>query len=229
MTDVATTPEAVLKQDGVTLTAVLRAALRPGGDAPIKPTPLPKSVAVTPEVAQILKTVAVTLDGVTLPTLRRELDADELEDFTLALEDVTKARTALEAAEKKLKLTFQTHFDAVARNTPGFTTNGVEYNKDGFYVTEDHVSAAVEGLGKKVIRSVVPGSPVLTEEGLASLEAEGVISHEEYLKATQQVRVVDEDGVMELAKERPELLPELASETTQEKADYTTIRLVTND
>lgn len=218
----------VLKE-GATLEDVLkavRAALIPS--APTGDTPLPKSVALTPEVLQTLKTLGSTLADLTVPTTRRQLTEDELEPATIALEDLTRVKSALEGVDKRLKQIWQTNFDAVAMRDRK-VTDATNFNKDGFFVLEDTGSAAVEGLGKKVVRIPVYPTAVLTAEALAELEADGFINHTEYLAATKPVRVLDEDGVMTLVRERPGLLPTLAAAAVSEKDPYTQIRLAPNN
>lgn len=216
-------------KDGATLEDVLkavRAALIPR--TPTGETPLPKSVALTPEVVQILKTLGSTLADLPVPTSRRQLTEDELEPATIALEDLTKAKSALEGVDKKLKQIWQTNFDAVAMANRK-VTDATNFNKDGFFVLEDTSSAAVEGLDKKVVRTPVYPTAVLTAEALAELEKDGFISHADYLAATKPVRVMDEDGVMTLVRERPGLLPMLAAAAVSEKDPYTQIRLAPNN
>lgn len=224
----ATGVNAEILKDGVTLEEVLKAAralLVP--QLPSKETPLPKSVTVTPEVAQILKTLVGTLENVPLPTARRQLTESELEDTTLALQDVSRAKGAIETADKKIKQVFQTHFDAVARQK-NQVTDATKFNKDGFLVLGDVASAAVDDLDVKAVRVVVDPTPVLTEEDLRSLESSGFLTHTEYLAATKPVRVMDEEGVMKLVRERPGLLPVLAGVAKSERDPHTQIRLAPN-
>jgi hypothetical protein len=230
MTAELTAPDLVteaLKKGDKTLGDVLALVLDVEREKSTATPPLPSDVSLNPEVIQRLKTLVNTLEGLVPPERRRELSAGEKEDFTVALEDVNEVKKAVTVAEDKIKLVFQNHADVVAITT-GQVTPATPTNKEGFYVLEDKNSMAVKGLSKKVIRTTVEPDPVLTDEGLQTLERQGLISHQEYLAATRQTREVDETGVWKLIEDRPGLLPHLASVSKPAKAPYTQIRLVAN-
>jgi len=192
-----------------------------------KTPPVPTNVTLNPEVVQTLRTLVQTLVGLDLPTSRRELTQAELEEFTLALQDANEVKKAVTASEDKLKQVFQNHADVRAL-ADGRVTPATPTNKLGYYVLEDKASMAVPGLAKKVQRTITEPNPVLTDAGLRDLEQRKLITHEEYLKATRQVREPDEVGVMDLVRKRPGLLPFLAEVSKPERAPYNTISLVTN-
>lgn len=189
--------------------------------------PVPTSVTLSPDVIVTLKSLVATLEALELPKTARELNETEKEDFTVALIDADDVEKAIGKATDKLKQVFQNHFDARAF-ADGRVRPDTRKNGEGFFVLDDKVSAAVLGPAKKVIRTVVEPGPVLTNEGLLELEKRGLISHDEYLKATRQTREVDEQGVMDLIKDRSGLLPYLAQVSKPNRAPYNQIRLVNN-
>ena len=216
-----------LNKGDVDLADILKLVLAVESPKPVESGPVPKNVTLSPDVVVTLKSLVATLEALTLPSTARELSEVEKEDFTTALIDADDVEKAIAKATEKLKQVFQNHFDARAY-ADGRVRPDTRTNKEGYFVLEDKVSAAVPGPAKKVIRSVVDPAPVLTNEGLLELEKRGLISHDEYLKATRQTREVDEAGVLALIKERSGLLPYLAQVSKPSRAPYNQIRLVTN-
>jgi hypothetical protein len=230
MTTELTAPDLVteaLAKGDKTLSDVLALVLNVEREKSTVTPPLPGDVSLNPEVVQQLRTLAQKLADLVPPERRRELTTGEKEDFTLALEEANDVKKAVTVAEDKIKQVFQNHADVHAI-TNGQVDTATATNKEGFYVLEDKTSMAVRGLSKKVIRSTVEPDPVLTDEGLQTLERQGLISHKEYLAATRQTREVDETGVWKLIEDRPGLLPHLAAVSKPAKAPYTQIRLVAN-
>jgi hypothetical protein len=216
-------------KDGATLTDVLKAERgRLAVDPPQKETPLPTSVTLDEETVAAATVVGVKLAQVQLPRKRRSLNEAELKSLTEALITVLKVRSGAKTAEDKIKQIFQTHADSVAL-VDGLPDETTKRNKDGFFVLEDTTSMAVDGLPKKVVRTVVEPTPVLTEAEIAHLEKIGVLSHAEYLKATRPARVIDEDGVLDLIRKRGhDLAVVLAAHAKSEKAPHTQIQVVPN-
>jgi hypothetical protein len=216
-------------KDGATLTDVLKAqralAVVP---APEEPTPLPTSVDLDDATIEAMTSLPVQLGLVQIPRKRRSLNESELKDFTRALIQVLLVRSQAKVAEDKIKQIFQTHADSVAL-VDGLPDETTKRNKDGFFVLPDTSSMAVDGLPKKVVRTVVEPTPVLTEAEIKHLEKIGVLSHAEYLKATKPARVIDEDGVLELIRKRGhDLAVVLAAQAKSEKAPHTQIQVVPN-
>jgi hypothetical protein len=215
-------------KDGATLADVLKAERRKMVVAePEKATPLPPSITLDRATESAMQRLPATLAVTKIPRKRRQLTEAELEELTAALVLTLKVRSEAKRAEDKLKQIFQTHADAVAVQN-GVPDELTKRNKEGFFVLEDTTSMAVDGLADKVIRSTVEPTPVLTEAELLDLENQGVLSHQEYLKSTKPARVLDEDGVMALVRDRPGLLGVLATMAKSEKDPHTQIKVVPN-
>lgn len=203
----------ILAKKETTLTEVLAHV---GPEAPNPPeveTPLPKSPALPKAVAPIAAMLPAKLAAIQVPTERRELDADELEELTVAMDEVKQVKAAVTKAEGYFKAAFFNHFDAVARRL-GLVTKDSKRTKDGWFIIEDKVSAAVPGLSKKAVRETSSGSVQFGVDQLAELEAEGQITHAQFLAMTSQVRVVNEGAILAAIEADPDLAKVLGEKVT---------------
>jgi hypothetical protein len=74
-------------------------------------------------------------------------------------------------------------------------------------------------------REVRSGTPSADAQELAQLDVEGAISHEDYLAATKQVRVVSEEGFLRLVARKPHLLPALRRAVRLSRAASVSLKL----
>lgn len=203
----------VLAKKDATLAEVLTVV---GPEAPNPPeveTPLPKSPALSKAVAPIVAMLPAKLAAIVVPTVRRELDVEELEELTVAMDEVKQAKAAITKAEGHFKAAFFNHFDAVARRL-GRVTQDTKRTKDGWFIVEDKESAAVPGLAKKVVRETSAGSVQFGVDQLTELEAEGKITHAQFLAMTSQVRVINESAIFAAIEADPNLAEVLGEKVT---------------
>lgn len=176
-------------------------------DAPA--APLPKSPALPAEVVQTLTALPGLLASVELPDSRRELTTAEREEILDAVVQIKEAAKGLDNSLAELKTAAFNHFDAVALSSRRIDPL-VPQTKEGWFVLEDKESFDVEGQTQTLTREVRNGSVAMTEQDIASLEAEGSIDHVTYLRWTKQIRVVDEDAIMVDLKKSPDLIGTIA-------------------
>jgi hypothetical protein len=164
--------------------------------------PLPAVVPLSDPERTTLRTLVNKIDALDLPTTARELSAAERTQFIAAFDQIKDGLKAIKRAEDALKEVFQNHLD-VELGTPG---PDVEQDANGHYVAAGSVTG--DGLAKRVSREVRGGKAVsLTVDDLSGLEADGDITHADFLAMTDAVRVVDEAAIMKILNGRPELLP----------------------
>jgi hypothetical protein len=173
---------------------------------PEVPHKTPKVVAVPPRQKAALKHLARDLDGFELPSERRTLTEAEQRSMVLMTHDAKAAAKAVSAATAAIKTAVFNHFDVTLESD-----NDIEdlpYDEaSGHYLVDCEL--LVEGTGLKFTRELRQGSPDLTHEHLLALYEDGKLTRDEYLKATRQVRVVDEDGVMKVIRNRPDILADI--------------------
>lgn len=183
----------------------------------IKEAPLPQALAVTPEESQALSAFEKQAKDLVLPQSRRALNEAELRGAVEFMQTVKTVKAAVERAEKKtLKPALFGHFDAKAK-ADGLAKTSLR-NSDGYLIAADDHSGAVAGLPMKAVREVRSGSVSLPADELASLEAQGVITHEEFLSLTTQVRVTDDAKVVAACKKDPTLVERLSKATKSTSA-----------
>jgi hypothetical protein len=129
--------------------------------------------------------------GKVAPTAVRSLTEDELRQLLQEYEDLK----IIEGRRDSIKHAVLNHNDLglIADDAVA----DAEVNKDGHYIKKSTVK--VPGSGKAFSWEISErGGGEVTAEALADLEAKGVITHDDYLACTTQVRVVDEAKVLGL-------------------------------
>lgn len=201
------TPEDLSVHDDDNLETLLtRIASRKVVAEPEVPHKEPKVVLVPPRQKSALRHLARDLDGLELPSERRTLTESEQKNFVLLAADAKQATKAVSMAVDAIKTAAFNHMDVTLE-----ADNDIEdlpYDeKTGHYLVDCEL--VVEGTGYKFTRELRQGSPDLTHEHLLALYEDGKLTRPEYLKATRQIRVVDEDGVMDVIRKRPDVLADI--------------------
>lgn len=195
-TDLVATGGKLAALPGQTLQGLFSALFKADTVPSVEPV-LPQPIVLTDEQVQALTELADVLAELKLPKTRRLLTVTERQALGKALKTVKVAGSAISASLASLRTTLFNHLDVDAerRNLAGPDT---PRDKDGFYL--------LPGKGDGFVREVSAGTPTMNAEALAQLEADGKLTHKQYLKATRAVRVVDEEGVLGLIAEDPEVL-----------------------
>lgn len=160
------------------------------------PKPKPKGVVLSPADKKTLRTLPAQLADLVLPESARLLTEAERAHLVPLFDQVKKASAAVKKAEDALKEAMHGHIDSL--------TSGGAVDKNGHKITEGEVVAPE--YDKKVVRGLVGGKSVeLTDSDLQEMEAEGLITHAQYLRMTKtvpSVRVAVPDAIMaEISKD----------------------------
>jgi hypothetical protein len=165
-----------------------------------RPVTLAKKIDVTEAQKETLATLGDALAELSFPDVRRELSPAEEKELAAVLDQVKVAAAVVKDATDNVRIALFNHLDAKAERE-GKVSADTPVDAKGFYLV------AGEGPGYK--RQVSSGTPAADVEELAALEAEGLITHREYLKMTKTVRVVDDGGFLAFVAKNPERLSAL--------------------
>lgn len=205
-----------LAQHGGDLSALLRAInteaehIAAGTDLLATPRPLPPArVALTEGEVRALNTVGDLVAAVRFPQEYRELSTQELAAITKLVLAVKALGKLQERAEKAAKPAVFNHFDKFAERTGSADPDATPRDKAGFYAVKDDQHGAC-GLDRQINRTLSTGSATITVDGLRRLEAEGTISHREFLELTELVRVVTPVVFLGRLKGDPDLAARVA-------------------
>lgn len=199
----------------------LVAAKRASREAANPKAPTSK-IAISDVQRTLLRRLATVLAIVELPSTARQLTDAEKAQFVPLFDEVKDAKTAVAAAEAALAEAFRNHLDAEAL-AAAKPDNPVAYDKHGHVLAEGEV--VHPGYPKKVRRELRGGKAApITLAQLQQLEADGKITHKQYLAMTEAVpatRRVDEVKIMDVLAAEPgllQVLAEVAEPTDREAA-----------
>lgn len=201
-----------LAKPKTTVSDVLKAALPETAPEKVPATPLPKSPALSASAAALFD-LADRLADVDLPDTHRQLSPAEQKAVVAALDALKPVAKELKTSEAQLKAAIFNHLDEVAR-VNGRITDETLRTKEGWAIVE----GVVEGETVNATREERLGSLTLSADGLAGLEAQGEITHEEYLAMTAPVRVLDEQATLAWLKKNPDRAGLLAKAAVRSRA-----------
>lgn len=201
------TPDTLEVQDEDNLSTLLtRVASRKVVAEPEVPHKTPKVVPVSPAQQKALQHVSRDLKVTELPSERRLMSPTEIHNLAVLGKDVKTAEKVLSIANAGIKTAVFNHLDVGLE----ISNSGEDLpydEKSGHYLVGGDV--VVEEAGLRFCRELRQGSPDLTADHLLSLYEDGKMTRTEYLKATRQVRVLDEDGLMKVLRTRADLLADI--------------------
>lgn len=201
------TPDTLKVQDEDNLSTLLtRVASRKVVAEPEVPHKTPKVVPVSPAQQKALQHVSRDLKVTELPSERRLMSPTEIHNLAVLGKDVKTAEKVLSIANAGIKTAVFNHLDVGLE----ISNSGEDLpydEKSGHYLVGGDV--VVEEAGLRFCRELRQGSPDLTADHLLSLYEDGKMTRTEYLKATRQVRVLDEDGLMKVLRTRADLLADI--------------------
>ena len=181
--------------------ADLLKALSPKQESEALPATVPTAKAITPKQAEAMVKVTEVY-GRVVPTERRLLqpvEAEALVEEKQTLDEVKKMATA---RLEDITVTIHNHLD-VALEEAG-QAEGVLRDGKGHYIAEGRVGGP--GQEQEFSREVKNYAPSLDIAALQTAEALGLLTHEQYLSMTTQVRVVDEGKILAALKKDPTLI-----------------------
>lgn len=188
----------------VTLADVLKEIAPKGASVVSKPVPLPPAISQAQEEA--LATL-VQVFGSVVPETVRALSETEVGDLLLERRVLTEIETLAKDRKSDIRTTVLNHLDTVYADDPS-----IPRDKEGHVLIKDTVETPDDS--ECFSWEIRNSGGDLDEARLKALEEQGVISHDDYLAMTEQVRVVNPNRVLEVLKAKPSLLDALAQATT---------------
>jgi hypothetical protein len=143
--------------------------------------------------------------GQVVPTERRELTPVEVSQLVEEKETLDELKKMADGRWENIKIAVHNHLDLEAEKN-GISKDAIRSDK-GHYVLGGKLRGEPD-TPKQWSREVRQNSPSLSAESLKALvDDEDVdFTHEDYLAATSQVRVLDENKLMLLLKKNPKLV-----------------------
>ena len=201
--EIQTTPATALIRQGIldgsiTLADILRkveAAKPASAPAERRPVPLPK--VITRAQQEALATLPSVYGKVT-PDESRILTSEEIKALYVERKTLDQAAKLAKARTEDIRTIVLNHLDEINED------RAEEFDKDGHVLIADTV--AVPGENEVFSWEIREGSPSLSAESLAALDAAGEIDHDLYLSLTDQVRVINEQKVLLALQKNPEVV-----------------------
>lgn len=195
--------------------ADLLKALSPQQQSEPLPAVIPTAKAITPAQSAAMARVPEVY-GRVVPVERRTLEPVEAEALVVEKQTLDEVKKMSEARLKDITVTIHNHLDVLVEENLGGTYEEAPLRDDnGNYVTEGRVGGP--GQAQEFAREIKNYAASLNNEGLKEAEALGLMTHDEYLACTQQVRVVSEVGIMAALKKNPSLIKAVAHATVPGK------------
>jgi hypothetical protein len=193
---------AALSKVRATVADVLQAAKPEKDLVQLAETPIPQNAALNEDAEEAVSQVAKLLAELELPDRRRMLTQAELETLTRTYVFWDKASKGLDRSREQIKAAIFNHFDAIAAHD-GKIDVDTQHTKEGWAIVADKESAVVPGLDVKLTREVSGGKTELDLDRLRDLVEDEILSNEDFLAMTRQIRVVDEGRALEWLRKNP--------------------------
>lgn len=200
------TDELTVKDDDNLASLLTRVASRKVVAEPEVPHKEPRVIPVSEAQQKALQHVSRDLKVTELPSERRLMAPTEIHNLAVLGKDVKTAEKVLSIANAGIKTAVFNHFDVgLEISNPD---EELPYDeKSGHYLVNCELVVEEEGL--RFTRECRQAAPDLTADHLLALYEDGKMTRAEYLKATRQVRVLDEDGLMNVLRKRADLLEDI--------------------
>lgn len=177
-------------------------------------TPVAKPLVLTEAETKALASFGKQAAAISVPQTHRMMSTAELTNANAFLATAkVVAAVAKRATEKTLRPAFMNHFDEAARKS-GKVTEDTLRDKDGYLVISDTESARIEGEKTYAAREARMGKVSITADSIKALVDSGDLTHAQYLEATSQVRVADEDAILRMVQKNSALAEVFAKATT---------------
>lgn len=224
--EIAVTPEleaatkAVLAQVAsgkISLTDVLKALVPDHNDRLPAPANVPLPAKITEKQKKALERLTEVY-GKVVPTERRALQPTEIEALGHERETLDEIAKMAKARIENIRTTVYNHLDVEVEAEDALWVSDAEAplrDDKGFYIRSGEVTTP--DLDGRFTREEREGSPTVTVEGLQAAKEAGFLSHAEFLACTRQVRLVDENGIIDAIRKNPAVLRALAQATTPGK------------
>jgi hypothetical protein len=184
---------------------ILRALTTRKVDAKAVQTPsgATNAVEVQETARKALQTLSDRLGTVTVPSTRRALTPQEVNDLADLVKTAKDAKAAVDKAVEVGRNTVFNHMD-VQIEEHGGSPDKLDRDKAGYYLVADEIP--VESVGVRLTRELAETQPKITADSLHQLYLAGTISRSEYLSLTRPARVINADKLAKFLKQRPDVL-----------------------
>lgn len=201
---------------GATISTFLRGLTTVETAGTARQVTLAKKIEVTEADRETLATLGDALSELVFPDVRRELSPAEEKELAAVLDQVKVAQAVIKSATENVRTVLFNHLDVKAERE-GKVGVDTPTDSKGFYL--------VGGEGQGYKREFRSGTPTADVDELAALEAEGLISHRDFLKMTKTVRVVDEAAFLGYVAKNPEKLSLLRRAVKMARAASVSLKL----
>lgn len=193
------------------LASVLKRGIKKA-EKDVEPVVHEPTIVISPETKKAVRSLAKAIEELDLPTERRALSTPEQKKILSTLTQVKSVDKLVKDTTAAIKVAAFNHLDISLDDSD----EEIPTDSKGYYLRSGEIR--VEGEKKRISREVRSPAPYVTAEGLMSLVEQGKISKRDYLKATRKPpRVVNEEGLLDLLKSKPELMDAM-SEIIQQDA-----------
>ncbi len=209
--------QALLKTGKTITLSDLVAEVAPTAPAATPPAKIPAAREITAEQKAAIARIPKVY-GQVVPVERRALTQTEVDLLIDERETLDQVKKVAEARLKDITLTVHNHLDVkIEEAVEASAEGGPEVvlpprDEHGHYVSAGRVG--VPAHENEFSREVRQYAATLDIDALAALdtgEPDALLTHEEYLSMTRQVRVVDENLVMVALRKNPALVKALAA------------------
>lgn len=192
-----------IDKGSITLKDVL-SVLAPGRESADVPAVLPVPSQITEAQHKAVERVGKVF-GKVVPTERRVLTSVEVASLVDEKQTLDEIKKMAVGRQENIRITIFNHLDVEAEGA-GKNRDALRDNH-GFYILGGEVRGEPD-TPKKFTREVRDSAPSLNTEALKNLadDPEVDFTHQDYLKMTTQVRVVDENKVLLAMKKDPRLI-----------------------
>lgn len=201
-----------INSGSITLADLLKALSPKQQSAPV-PAVLPKPAEIAEKQRAAMAKVPDVF-GQVVPTERRALEPVEVKALVEEKQTLDTVKKMAETRLKDITLTVHNHLDVEIEAALPEADRPIR-DDNGHYIVAGEAPAP--GEEQQFTREVKNYAASLSVEGLQLQEALGLLSHEDFLAMTSQVRVVDEAKVMQAVRKKGELVHVLAAATTAGK------------
>jgi len=215
----ATTDPALLARvtDGAITLSDLVKELAPVQVSAPAPAVIPTAKTIT-EAQRAAMARVPEVFGQVVPAVRRKLTVGEVESLITERTTLDEVKTMAEKRIEDIKVTVHNHLDTLIEATVPDDQRPL-LDSSGHYISAGR--AGSNDLDREFSREPRTTSASLNVAALAALdtgEPDALLSHEQYLALTTQVRQVDEAKIMIALRKDPGLIRALAAATTPGKA-----------
>lgn len=201
-----------INSGSVSLADLLKALSPKQQSAPV-PAVLPKPAEIAEKERAAMARVPDVF-GQVVPTERRALEPVEVKALVIEKQTLDEVKKMAARRLDDIVITVHNHLDVEIEEALEEANRPLRDEK-GHYVSAGQAPAP--GEDQQFTREVKNYAASLSLESLKLRENLGLLSHEDFLAMTTQIRVIDEAKIMQVLRKKPELIKDIAAATTAGK------------